>query len=339
MSAEPVQVEIVEQLARAQSLEPEWSELWERCPYVSAFQLPAWVLGSWRHFSAGQPRALLAARHAEQLVALLPLRLAPEEITLEGTEVSDYLDVLIDPRHRADSLKLLLSKIAQLAGQRRLRFERLTWRSPLLTVTEPDGWRPNRTAQDVCPYVAVSKPAAGLRGELPAGFFRRLEQVRRAANRHFSVEAVAVSSTDAVERLEILFKLHTERWSERCQAGVFADPATRGFHLQVVPQLIARDRAWLLELLFDGAPAASLLALHGHGRALYYIGGFDLRYAAFSPGRLLIAALFERALARGYAEVDFLRGVERYKYDWGARNRNTVCLTMEPTEARVCATG
>jgi CelD/BcsL family acetyltransferase involved in cellulose biosynthesis len=174
---------------------------------------------------------------------------------------------------------------------------------------------------------------------IPKGFLKRVEQTRRAADRHFRVELSVASTVAAGEYLERLFKLHTARWSERRQTGVFADSATRRFYLDAVPRLVARDQAWLLELMFDGTPVASLLALHGHERVHYYVGGFDSRYATFSPGRLLIAALFERAVAQGYEEVDFLRGVERYKYDWGALNRSTCCITIEPLERRACATG
>ena len=37
-----------------------------------------------------------------------------------------------------------------------------------------------------------------------------------------------------------------------------------------------------------------------------------------SPGILLVYSLIARALAAGVRRLDFLRGNESYKYDWGA---------------------
>jgi CelD/BcsL family acetyltransferase involved in cellulose biosynthesis len=92
---------------------------------------------------------------------------------------------------------------------------------------------------------------------------------------------------------------------------------------------MARRRLRLLELRFDGRPAASLYLLCAPGRIAYYIGGFEPAWARFSPGRLLLLHLFEDALQKGVTEIDFLRGVEGYKYDWGAQNRSTHRVTIE----------
>jgi CelD/BcsL family acetyltransferase involved in cellulose biosynthesis len=49
-----------------------------------------------------------------------------------------------------------------------------------------------------------------------------------------------------------------------------------------------------------------------------YIGGFDPRWSALSPGTLLLGHAIEQATAEGAAAFDFLRGAEAYKYRWGA---------------------
>jgi CelD/BcsL family acetyltransferase involved in cellulose biosynthesis len=37
-----------------------------------------------------------------------------------------------------------------------------------------------------------------------------------------------------------------------------------------------------------------------------------------SPGVLMVHGLIERALAAGISRIDFMRGNESYKYEWGA---------------------
>ena len=51
---------------------------------------------------------------------------------------------------------------------------------------------------------------------------------------------------------------------------------------------------------------------------LYYNAGVDPDARDLSPGVLMVYAYVERALAAGKRRMDFLRGDEPYKYEWGA---------------------
>jgi hypothetical protein len=66
---------------------------------------------------------------------------------------------------------------------------------------------------------------------------------------------------------------------------------------------------------------ATLLGFEHHQRFYYYLGGFDPEFSRLSPGSVIIAHAIEDAIRRGVHEFDFLRGDERYKYRWGARDR------------------
>ena len=51
---------------------------------------------------------------------------------------------------------------------------------------------------------------------------------------------------------------------------------------------------------------------------LYYNAGVDPEARDLSPGVLMVERYVRRALERGLARMDFLRGDEAYKYEWGA---------------------
>ncbi len=51
---------------------------------------------------------------------------------------------------------------------------------------------------------------------------------------------------------------------------------------------------------------------------LFYNMGVDPDARDLSPGILLIGSVVQRALAAGVRRLDFLRGNEPYKYEWGA---------------------
>ena len=51
---------------------------------------------------------------------------------------------------------------------------------------------------------------------------------------------------------------------------------------------------------------------------LYYNAGVDPDARDLSPGVLMVHAYVARALGAGKRRMDFLRGNESYKYEWGA---------------------
>ena len=53
---------------------------------------------------------------------------------------------------------------------------------------------------------------------------------------------------------------------------------------------------------------------------LYYNAGVDPDARDLSPGVVMIHRYVERAIATGRHRMDFLRGDEPYKYDWGAED-------------------
>lgn len=325
MLADGVEIDLITDLHGALELEAEWNALWDRCPDATAFQSAVWMLASWRHWEPLKRRMLFTARVHGDLTAVLLLRDCGDgSIELEGTETSDYLDVLIAPEGHARVLRALLEALDHvLDSHGQIRFERLRAGSVLLTSDMPQGWKARVQDQDVCPFITLKPGLRVIRAALPSGFFKQLDRARRVAARHFTVEVVDATASNATAHLQTLFNLHQTRWQPRAQAGVFAESAARQFQQSALPALVAQHRSLLLELRLDGVPAAALEALCGHKRALLYIAGFSLDFARFSPGRLLLGTLIERVIQEDYLEVDFLRGVEAYKYDWGAQNRTT----------------
>ena len=55
------------------------------------------------------------------------------------------------------------------------------------------------------------------------------------------------------------------------------------------------------------------------GEAVYYYNaGVDPDARDLSPGVVMVARYIQRAIELGRTRLDFLRGDEPYKYEWGA---------------------
>ena len=78
------------------------------------------------------------------------------------------------------------------------------------------------------------------------------------------------------------------------------------------------SRYRLTFLSVGGRRIASGIHFETDDGILYYNAGIDPDARELSPGVLMVYAYVERALARGIRRVDFLRGDEPYKYEWGA---------------------
>ncbi len=302
-----IECERITDPAALHALQPEWTELWERCPDATPFQTPDWLLPWWDSFGSGQLTSL-AVRSAGTLKAVIPAYLDGGVLRLAGGGVSDYLDALIDPDLRGGAWEWIES-----LDWERCEFTDLPPGSPLL-----DGSADSLDACvadcSVCPSVPLPPP------KTPFG-----RNLRRYGPRIGQFESTSATTLDGF--FDALFRLHTARWNERGSGGVLAGDALQTFHRRAARNLLEHGRLLLDGLRRDGELVGVIYGLLGHQRVWLYISGFDPAFAKLSPGGVMVAHVLERAVAEGYSELDFLRGNEPYKYTWGARDRKTFSIT------------
>ena len=66
----------------------------------------------------------------------------------------------------------------------------------------------------------------------------------------------------------------------------------------------------------------------------YYNAGVDPDARELSPGVLMVERYVRRALERGLTRMDFLRGDEPYKYEWGAVDEPIQRVLVRRTDQR-----
>jgi CelD/BcsL family acetyltransferase involved in cellulose biosynthesis len=328
---------VVEEIRGAAALErlrAEWELLWERCPDATPFQSPEWLLPWWRHLGRGRAHGL-ALRLEGELAGLalfvtrsyfgLPLR----RVSLLGTGVTDYLDLLLLPGARRAAAEAVLSHLgAHLSDRDFCDFQQLPPGSPLREAGPPPSLRIAVAPQGVCPVLHLPERLEGLEKALP----HRIRSNARYYSRRLARAGDAVFETANRETLsttlDALFRLHQARWNRRLLPGAFAGIRLRRFHREVAGRFLERGWLRLHALRLDGRVRGVLYCFSCRGRAYYYSGGFDPALAPFSPGTLMIARAVEDAVRDGCRSFDFLRGDERYKYLWGAADRETARLLL-----------
>ncbi|HYL41367.1 MAG TPA: GNAT family N-acetyltransferase [Candidatus Binatus sp.] len=210
-----------------------------------------------------------------------------------------------------------------------------------------EGWTLNLEREDVCPVTTlpVTKPAAAppsIDDVLAALDKADRHEIRRKVRRAEAAGPVElVESTDPQADLGAFIELHQARWGAD---GLF--PATRGgdqsrtfVHrlFELMPDRSGRGSLGSVHLTFltvDGRRIGAAIHFETADSLLYYNAGLDPEARHLSPGVVLVERLVRRALERGHRRLDFLRGDEPYKYEWGARDEAIQRLLVRRTAVR-----
>jgi CelD/BcsL family acetyltransferase involved in cellulose biosynthesis len=274
----------------------------------------------------------LAARTTLRHQAGPPLRAVPESATavfFGASYHADYATVLAAPADLpavceavADALATTDHSSWDVVDLRRLRagdpatdalanaFDRAAQKA---------GWFVTREQEDVCPVVTLA-PGMDYEGYLATLDKKERHEIRRKVRRAEAAGPVALErSANPIDDLDAFIDLHQKRWGAE---GLF--PPTKGG---------AASRRFFAGLFEDCAPSGivdlSFLSVGGRriaagvtfddGEAVYYYNaGVDPDARVLSPGVVMVACYVQRAIELGRTRLDFLRGNEPYKYEWGA---------------------
>ena len=313
-----------------EALVPDWIALWQRVPGATPFQLPHWLVPWWRQFGTGMPR-IVTARAEERLIGVLPLYELHEPGCIKllpiGISVSDYIDALADPAY-PELTSALLAATRDIPGWQECHLPDLPPDSALGRAAAPLGLAETRQPGPCCPVLALPLDPADLATIVPR---KTLRDVRQAHARGETLGPVAIDTADLATidlALDDLFRLHEERWHQRGEPGVLADPAVRAFHRDAARAFCEAGVLRLYRLRISDTVAGVYYGFQHSGNAYAYLGGFDPEMTRLSPGAQLLDHAIRAAITEGAREFHFLRGGESYKYAWGAIDRLNTSRTF-----------
>ncbi len=195
------------------------------------------------------------------------------------------------------------------------------------------GWVVTREQEDVCPILTLT-PGTDYEGYLATLDKKERHEIRRKVRRAEAAGEVKLeSSANPIDDLDAFVDLHQKRWGAE---GLF--PPTEGG---------AASRRFFAELFEDCAPSGimdlSFLSVGGRriaagvtfddGEAVYYYNaGVEPEARELSPGVVMVACYIQRAIGLGRTRLDFLRGDEPYKYEWGAVDSPIERLLVQRTQ-------
>ena len=181
------------------------------------------------------------------------------------------------------------------------------------------GWTLNVDREDVCP-VATLPTGASIDGYLDTLGKKERHEIRRKVRRAEAAgEVDLVESRDPLADLDAFIDLHQARWGDD---GLF--PPTKGgdqsrlLFRRMFEEFGPDGPLRLSFLTVAGRRIAAAVHFEAGDRLMYYNAGTDPAARDLSPGVVMVERLARRAIERGLHQLDFLRGDEPYKYEWGA---------------------
>jgi len=182
-----------------------------------------------------------------------------------------------------------------------------------------EGWTLNVEREDVCPVVTLPD-GADMDGYLSTLGKKERHEIKRKIRRAEAAGDVRLDdSTDPLGDLDAFIDLHQKRWGAD---GLFPPTAggdqSRVLFRRLFESYGAGGALRLTFLTVGDKRIAAGVHFETPDGYLYYNAGVDPDARDLSPGVVMVYRYVERAIAAGRHRLDFLRGDEPYKYDWGA---------------------
>ena len=272
-------------------------------------------------------------RHAHG-ATLTPVEPTAKAVFFGASYHADYATVLASPAHLPAVADALVAYLAGDTGERGdagawdlVDLRRLRCGDPAADAlagafdreAQRCRWQLTTEREDVCPVISLP---AGIDFD---GYLATLEkkerhEIRRKVRRAEAAGEIRLTtSPNPLADLDDFIDLHQKRWGTD---GLF--PATPGgdcsrrFFRHLFRHFGPDGPAKLTRLTVGDRLIASGIHFDDGRRISYYNAGVDPEARDLSPGVVMVARYVQQAIESGRTAVDFLRGNEPYKYEWGA---------------------
>lgn len=325
------------------ALAKEWNELLHRSAADTIFLTLEFQRTWWQCLGEGE-LLILAVRDDDdgKLVGIVPLFATTNSqgqrvlATVGCVDVADYLDFIV-----AQGLEdvVYAALVDYLADPNALSWDLLNLcnihqDSPTLDIlpalTEARGWTVSTARDDVCPMIQLpgtwEEYVEMLEGKQRREIRRKLRRAGgESAQNWYIVGQEHNLETEVGAFLDLMAASAPDK-------ADFLTPRMRDFFYQLTR--VTYDAGWL-QLVFlqvGGRNAAAYLNFVYNNRVLVYNSGLDWRtFPKLGAGIILTAHSIRHAIEQGREAFDFMRGDERYKYQFGGRDAEVRRLLVRKT--------
>lgn len=315
-------------------LRSEWLELEQRAAEDNIFMTHMWQHAWWKDLGGDAQLDLISFRHEDRLVGLAPTYREkaggfPVVRFGGGLEVTDYTGFLVESGYEEAVGRAFLEYCLEFPGLvldlHFLRSDGVTL-AALTRAARDMERRYNVEREEVSPRILLPENWDAYFGILSKKDRHELRRKRRRLEEAGGWTVNETSDASLSADLETFFELHAS--STRAKADFLTEDVKRFFR-HICHHLLEEGWLSLRSLRHQGRAVAAVLGFVYRGKLLLYNSGYDPSLTNLSAGLVLMSEEIRLAIEAGLAELDFLRGDEKYKYDLGAVDMDLMHLTVE----------
>jgi CelD/BcsL family acetyltransferase involved in cellulose biosynthesis len=327
------------------ALREEWNRVLQSSNSNCLFLTWEWLYTWWKHLSEDRKLFIVAVRRQGEMVAVAPLGLRSRafipgrllsvlEFLGSGNVGSDYLDFIARSDCEAEAIRAVTD---YMAGERLvLNLRQLnrggTAAARVAALLGQRDWSVTAATTNVCPFIPLRKRSwESYLAELGAEHRYTFQRKYRRLAKDFAVDFQRVRTEERRrESIDLLIRLHNQRWRARGGSDAFHTPGLVSFHQDF--SRVALDLGWLrlYVLRLNGQPAASLYGFLYDRTFYFYQSGFDPGYSRYGVGLVAMGLAIKSAIEEGAEEYDLLHGDEDYKAHWSRERRELGRLELYP---------
>ncbi len=324
-----IDLSIENRLEAFASMRDEWNCLLENSENKTVFLRWEWLYNWWMTYRTGSHELFICvARDKGKLIGVAPFFIKKSIggvriISFLGSNIvgSDYLDIISDLHYESEASCAILKFVQD---QDHLwdviELDSMLAKSSTVSLMENYHDRENifeKNGGTVCPFISLKRPLNAVWTSYSTKLKNTIKRKLKKLHNHFNGQFITVpESDDIADYYEQFVRLNLLRFKEKKIYSPFSHDSFVRFHKSVLLDLHKKGMAKLLFLKINNRLIAGIYLLIYDNKYYYYQSGYDPAWRLLSPGTLLFDYSIKTAYENGCKEFDFLRGAEKYKYDW-----------------------
>lgn len=336
------------------TLNQEWNSLLVNSNQKNIFLSHEWLISWWDVYGEDKELFVLLCRKVSnnELVGAFPLyrtvknRLFPVKVLnfIAGSDVgSDFLEPLASLKERNE---------IYFAFCKYLLDNQNDWNAVELSAVNVDShyyyfmmsdgspFIVNSSGEvQLCPYLCLPSAWEELTGNLSKKTYKKIGYTRRSLERKGKYEVYRIMELRELDQaLTDLIRMRTERLENKNVQFKNKHRNYEKFHKKIMSKFLRNDWLQLYFLKIDNVPIAFAYQFAFENRIFFYQTAFDNQWSSKSVGFVLLSHVLQKSIVKKYSIFEFLRGDEKYKYDWnvtGSRKISDVFFYSESILSKI----
>lgn len=311
-----------------------WNGLLFRSPQNSPFLTHEWINTWWACFGQDAALRILAFRNEDGLKGLAPLMVKDGTLQFTaGREVTDVCDFICEEglqRKFAESFYDFLAEHSEEFNTVKLTNIPASSSIPaLLSRIAPEyGFSYFYKETEVTPVIHLPTCFDEYMNHLDR---KKRHEIRRKAKKTESLSGLKMrritQPPELRDHMSQFMALHRQGSPQK--ADFWKKEGMPEFFMTLTDRFSQMKWVELFALFRKDQMLSALLNFIYAGRLYFYNSAFDRNYSDYSPGSYLFYRRLKDAVAEGLETADFLRGGEKYKYDFGAQEAKIGSVTLQ----------